>query len=127
MEAADQSRGDSYVASAALEASLVSSREITRLSAVALRSVQCDVMRDILGNPYRPVPVIDPAWLKWNGGTVRKLARAIYDERRHGELPILADALEEAGCTSADLLEHCRGAGPHFHGCWVLDLLLGKT
>jgi hypothetical protein len=86
---------------------------------------QCDLLRDIFGNPYRPV-TIDRAWLAWNGGTVPKLAQAIYDERRFADLPILADALEEAGCDSADLLGHCRQPGEHVRGCWVLDRLLGK-
>ena len=54
------------------------------------------------------------------------LAQAIYEERRFGDLPVLADALEEAGCTDADILSHCRGPGPHVRGCWVVDLLLGK-
>jgi hypothetical protein len=57
---------------------------------------------------------------------VRKIAGAIYEERAFDRLPILADALEEAGCTDAEVLEHCRGPGPHVRGCWVVDLLLGK-
>jgi hypothetical protein len=57
---------------------------------------------------------------------VRTLAQAIYDEHRFQDLPILADALDEAGCTNADLLSHLRGPGPHVRGCWALDLLLGK-
>jgi hypothetical protein len=82
--------------------------------------------RDIFGNPFRPV-AIDPGWLAWSDGTVRKLAQATYDDRRFDLLPILADALEEAGCTDADILAHCRGPGPHVRGCWVVDLLLGKA
>jgi hypothetical protein len=87
--------------------------------------LQCRLLRDILGNPFRPAS-IDPTWLVWNSGTVPKLAQAIYDERRFGDLPILADALEEAGCDNTDVLAHCRGPGPHVRGCWVVDLLLGK-
>jgi hypothetical protein len=83
------------------------------------------LFRDIFGNPFRPV-AIDPAWLRWNGGTVVQLAAAIYDERRFQDLPILADALEEAGCTDAHLLDHCRQPGEHARGCWLLDHLLGK-
>jgi hypothetical protein len=83
------------------------------------------LVRDIFGNPFRPVSV-DPAWLRWNDGTAVAIARRVYDERRFEDLPILADALEEAGCTSGDILEHCRGPGPHVRGCWVVDLLLGK-
>lgn len=78
---------------------------------------------------------VDPSWLDWNNGTVRKIAQAIYAEHTLGHLPILADALEEAGCTDPEILGHCRdvevlahchGPGPHSRGCWVVDLLLGK-
>ena len=58
-------------------------------------------------------------------GAVSKLAQVIYDEDRFGDLPILADALEEAGCTHAELLAHCRGRQAHYRGCWVVDLVLG--
>jgi hypothetical protein len=80
----------------------------------------------VFGNPFRPV-TLNPTMLTWNAGTVPKLAQAIYDERRFGDLPILADALEEAGCDNADILAHCRTEGPHVRGCWVVDLLLGKS
>jgi hypothetical protein len=55
---------------------------------------------------------------------VRTLARAVYDGRRFGDLPVLADALEEAGCTDAALLAHCRTAGEHARGCWALDFII---
>jgi hypothetical protein len=51
----------------------------------------------------------------------------VYDERDFAALPVLADAVEEAGCTNSEMLSHCRGPGPHFRGCWVIDLLLGKS
>ncbi len=86
---------------------------------------QVALLRCIFGNPFRPVRVA-PSWLTWNGGTVPKLAQAIYDERRFADLPILADALEEAGCTDAAILDHCRQLGEHVRGCWVVDLCLGK-
>jgi hypothetical protein len=70
--------------------------------------------------------VVDPAWLAWNGGTVVKLAEAIYAGRAFDRMPILADALEEAGCADANFLDHCREPGPHALGCWIVDLLLGK-
>jgi hypothetical protein len=70
--------------------------------------------------------VLDPAWLAWDGGTVVKLAQTIYDERAFAQLPILGDALEEAGCAEEALLEHCRQPGLHARGCWVVDALLGK-
>jgi len=72
--------------------------------------------------PFRSVAV-ESVWLT---PTVKQLAQAIYDERAFDRLPILADALEDGGCTNADILSHCRGAGPHVLGCWVVDLLLGK-
>ncbi len=80
------------------------------------------LVRDIFGNPFRPVAV-DPSWLT---STVTSLATSIYAERAFDRMPILADALEEAGCDHADILTHCRGDGPHVRGCWVVDLLLGK-
>jgi hypothetical protein len=84
------------------------------------------LFREVVGNPFRPAPALDPAWLSWNGGTVPKLAEAIYDERAFDRLPVLADALEDASCADPDLLGHLRGPGPHVRGCWVVDLLLGK-
>lgn len=70
---------------------------------------------------------LDPTWLAWCDKTVPKLARAIYEERAFDRLPILADALEEAGCADADILDHCRQPGEHVRGCWVIDLILGKS
>jgi hypothetical protein len=93
---------------------------------------QCRLVRDIFGNPFRPVAV-NPDWLRWNGGVVEHLARAAYEERTlpGGELDatrlsILADALEDAGCTYGEILNHLRSPGPHVRGCWAVDLLLGK-
>ncbi|OAI47685.1 hypothetical protein AYO44_09315 [Planctomycetaceae bacterium SCGC AG-212-F19] len=79
------------------------------------------LLRCIFGNPFRPM-AIDPAW---RTATVTSLAQAIYEERAFDRLPILADALEEAGA-DADVLGHCRGGGEHVRGCWVMDLVLGK-
>lgn len=84
---------------------------------------QCDLIRDIFGNPFQPVHV-DQAWREWSGGIVVRLAKTIYDERRYGDLPILADALEEAGCRDGRMLAHCRQLARHVRGCWVLDALL---
>jgi hypothetical protein len=84
---------------------------------------QCHLLRCIFGLlPFRPVS-LNPCWLAWNDGTIPQLAQGIYDERRFQDLPILADALEEAGCTNADILVHCRESGDHVQGCWVLDLI----
>jgi hypothetical protein len=77
------------------------------------------------GKGFRPMD-IDPAWLAWNGGAVRKMAQSIRDERRFADLPILADALEEAGCDDRGILAHCRSGGEHARRCWVVDLLLGN-
>lgn len=77
---------------------------------------------DIFGNPFRPVS-LDPRWLS---STAVSLAQAIYTDRLFDRMPILADALEDAGCHQADILGHCRGGGEHVRGCWVVDLLLGK-
>lgn len=87
---------------------------------------QAIIVRCIFGDPFRPV-VVDPAWLTWNGGTVVQLAQVIYDERAFDRLPILADALKDASCQDAAILDHCRGLGPHVRGCWVVDLVLGKS
>jgi hypothetical protein len=89
------------------------------------RAWQAELLLDLFFHPHHP-PRIDPAWLLQQDGAVHKLARVIYEEGRFGDLPILADALEEAGCTSAELLEHCRARGrTHYRGCWVVDAVLG--
>jgi hypothetical protein len=80
------------------------------------------IVRDIFGNPFRPV-IIEPGWLTTN---VINLTCTIYDDRAFNYLPILADALEEAGCTDADILKHCRQPGEHVRGCWVTDVMSGK-
>jgi hypothetical protein len=77
------------------------------------------------GNPFRPA-TIDSAWLTWNGGAIPKLAQTIYDERAFDRMPMLADALLEAGCTNEEILTHCSSGGEHVRGCWVVDLVLGK-
>src|SRR5205085_12433942 len=81
---------------------------------------QAALLRDIVGNPFRPV-ALDPAW---RTAAVVGLAEAIYAGRAFDRLPILADALEDAGCDNPDVLAHCRGPGPHVRGCWVVDLIL---
>jgi hypothetical protein len=75
----------------------------------------------------RPARQPTPAWLSWNNGTVPHLARFAYDDRAFDRLPVLADALEGAGCDDADLLGHLRGPGPHCRGCWAVDVLSGKS
>ncbi len=96
------------------------------------RREQAQLMRCIAGNPFRPAAV-DPSCLAWHDGTVVKLAQAAYERRDlpagtldASHLAVLADALDEAGVTDLDLLNHLRGPGPHYRGCFALDLLLGK-
>jgi hypothetical protein len=84
----------------------------------------CDLVREVVGDPFRP-PGCDPAWLRWHDGCVEKMVRTIYRGQRFAEMPILGDALEEAGCENAVLLAHCRQARNHSRGCWVLDALRG--
>ncbi|MBI1915549.1 MAG: hypothetical protein HYS12_12570 [Planctomycetes bacterium] len=79
-------------------------------------------MREIVGNPFRLVGV-PSAVLAWQSGTVIRMAQALYEEPRFSDLPILADALEDAGCNDARILSHCRDEQEHVRGCWVLDLL----
>jgi hypothetical protein len=87
------------------------------------REQQASILRDLAGNPFRPVTV-DPSWLT---PAVVNLAQTIYEERAFDRLPILADTLEGAGCTNAEVLAHCRGRGPHVRGCWALDVLVGRV
>jgi hypothetical protein len=89
------------------------------------RRAQCDLLRDVFGNPI-VAPRLDPSLLTWGGGLVGAIARDVYESSAFDRLPILADALEEAGCDSADLLEHLRSLGPHARGCWGLDLVLAR-
>jgi hypothetical protein len=81
------------------------------------------LIREIFGNPFRPV-AFHPGW---RTSTVVTVAQAVYDECRFQDLPVLADALEEAGCTNQDILNHCRGGGEHCRGCWALDLILDRV
>ena len=99
------------------------------------------LLREIVGNPFRPRNPYKSVHMVAMGSdhgsrliprepgltpTVLGLAQAAYDERAFDRLPILADALEEAGCEDGGILDHLRGPGPHVRGCWVVDLLLGK-
>lgn len=82
-----------------------------------------DLLRDIFG----PLPFIRVTFSpSWHTDTALTLARQMYESREFSAMPILADALQDAGCENADILAHCRGPGPHVRGCWVVDLVLGK-
>jgi hypothetical protein len=122
-DAADSAARAVVEAVAALAAQTHDVRELVR---DAMRTTLCSCIRDVVGLPFRPPSLLSPLWLAWNHGTVAKLAAMIYEERRFEDAPVLADSLEEAGCTDAELLGHLRGLGRHFLGCWALDLLLGK-
>ena len=88
-------------------------------------TVQATLLRDIIRGAFRPL-VFRHSWRQWNDRTVAKLARGVYEERAFDRLPILADALEEAGCVDLDILSHCRLPGLHVPGCWPVDLILGN-
>lgn len=98
-------------------------RDAARLLRVRNMPVrQAQLLHDIF-NPFRPV-TLDPTW---RTNSVVNLTQAIYDDRAFERLPLLADALEDAGCHHEDILAHCRGPGPHVRGCWVVDLLTGRA
>lgn len=84
---------------------------------------QAALLRDIFGNPFRPVS-LDPSWLTT---TVLALAQQMYESRDFSTMPILADALQDAECDNAEILDHCRSGGSHVRGCWLIDLMLGKS
>lgn len=85
--------------------------------------IQTVIVKCVFGNPFRPVPFLP----EWRTSTTVALARTIYESREfYHTMPILADALEEAGCDNEDVLNHCRGPRLHVRGCWVCDLVLGK-
>jgi hypothetical protein len=89
---------------------------------ISATPADADFARDIFGNPFRQV-VFDT---KWRTEHTVGIAAKMYDEREFAAMPILADALEEAGCDNHDILIHCREPGVHVRGCWVVDLVLGK-
>ncbi len=99
----------------------------------AERAAQAALLHDLFGPlPFRPVS-IEPAWLTWSNGVVVRLAEAAYQNRKLPEgvldgaaLGVLADALEEAGCANVSVLGHLRGEGPHWRGCWCVDLLTSR-
>ena len=99
--------------------------KVVHKTADAERLAQVALLHDIFGNPFRPAKKAVPQRCR-NDRTVQSMARTIYFKKRFADLPILADALEDAGCDNARMLAHCRGPVPHVRGCWVIDLLLGK-
>jgi hypothetical protein len=87
---------------------------------------QCQFLHDIFDGVFRPSFPLPPVVLAWNDSTIPRMAQGIYEERAFGRLPILADALLDAGCDDEELIRHCRSEGPHARGCWAVDLILGK-
>jgi hypothetical protein len=100
---------------------------------LAESACQAALARDIFGNPHRKTRIL-PTWIAWNGGTVEKLAQAVYEQRLlpsglldSTRLNILADALEDAGCGEPLIIGHLRSDNEHVRGCWVLDQLLWRS
>ncbi|MFQ3648762.1 MAG: putative immunity protein [Gemmataceae bacterium] len=87
------------------------------------RAWQAQLLKELFGNPFRSI-YIDPSW-RSPDSPATLLARVIYHEERYGDMPYLGDALEDVGCSDQTILDHCRGPGPHYRGCWVLDAVLG--
>jgi hypothetical protein len=110
-EARDAARRGAWAAAHSVTADTPSSAD---------HRAESDILREIFGNPFQShTGMAEPT------STLRQLAQEIYQQRSFDRLPILADALEEAGCTNADILSHCRQPGEHVRGCWVIDLLTG--
>jgi hypothetical protein len=109
-----------FAADPALDRNLAE-QAVWRLT-LARRCVLSGLVRDVFGNPFRPV-AFDPAW---RTADTLGLARAIHEDRAFDRLPFLSDALMDAGCDEEQVIEHCRGDGPHVRGCWVVDLVLGR-
>ena len=87
------------------------------------RAAQVKAVHDIFGNTFHPLNHVSFKL----AGPVIALGQAIYSERSFDRLPILADAMEEAGCNNEEILNHCRSGGEHSRGCWVIDLVMGKA
>ncbi len=131
-EAADGAEADLAAAEAAADAAAPYADEADAADAAALSGgkADADLLRDLFGSPSSPGSV-NPAWLT---PAALSLAQAAYEHRdlpsghlAPARLVVLADALEDAGCTNADLTEHLYSPGPHVRGCWAVDLLLGKS
>jgi hypothetical protein len=114
-----------YVAHHFQAAAAAKVRKAVARTARAAGRPLCQLLRELVGNPFRPT-ACDPAWLRWDDGIVVKFAEVIYEGRRWDELPMLADALEEAGVDDRGALDHLRGPGSHARGCHVVDALLGR-
>jgi hypothetical protein len=119
-------RSGVYAAAAASHLAALAHGDLQQEGVTAERNRQASLLRDIVANPFATSRPIDPAVLRWNDGTVLRIATGIYEERAFERLPVLADALLDAGCDDEPLLSHLRDGGPHALGCWALDLMLVK-
>jgi hypothetical protein len=111
--------GDRYVWTAEV------SRTAAEILGAQEPAIQAALLRDIAGNPFHR-PAVDESWRRRNDGCAAKIARTIYEWGRFADLPILGDALEDAGCPDETILTHCRSGKEHVRGCWVVDAVLGK-
>ena len=127
--AQDRERAASAAEWAAVRGYVFGAEQVLRLAQVGATKRQragwADLVREVFGNPFSAA-AIDPAYRSGNGGVALRVARSIYDEGRFSDVGVLADALEDAGCTNEEILTHLRSSGPHVRGCWALDLILGK-
>jgi hypothetical protein len=96
--------------------------------------VQAHLFRDIFDNPFRRPSPLEPSLLKWNDGSIAKMAQAAYDDRdlpggtlKPDRLLALAQALEATGYNDAEVRAHLKSEAPHYRGCWAVDLVLGKS
>jgi hypothetical protein len=133
LSAADKVASLALGAAAAVQSSSVRDSKWDKARSHELMA-QAALLRDIFGNPFHPLPRMDANVLAWRDGTVVRLAQAAYEERLlpsghldPDRLAVLADALEEAGSTDAELIGHLRSPGPHIRGCFVVDLLLARS
>jgi hypothetical protein len=111
-----------YAAQALMGTEVGTGSAVYRARLVAEHAFQAALVREVFGNPFRPADFDSD----WRTETVLLLARQMYESGEFDAMPILADALQDAGCHNEDILSHCRGPGPHVRGCWVVDLILGK-
>ena len=132
VDAADTAYGAAFAeaddaASYTVDAALRGAEHAGVAARIAEQNTQCNEVRDIFGPILFRSVILNPSWLSWHGGLLVSMARRMYDSRDFADLPVLADALEEAGCQDQDILGHCRSESEHVRGCWVIDLLLGKN
>ncbi len=104
----------------AVESVIVPSAALAAATA-AQNPVMRGVVWEVVGNPFRAAHFSR----EWRTDTAVSLARQMYDAREFSAMPILADALQDAGCDDEELLAHCRSDVAHVRGCWAVDLVLG--